>query len=184
MAACRTEGGQRIGAAPSTTSHPPAQQVSPGTALPANPFLAAPRSMASRISIRTIGHVSLPGTAGNLPHRPRAMPGVSGPVNIMAMASTSPDYMWTRSPVVCAMWTCGTVGSNRWLARTLPGVPPIDTRTVDDALDTTFNDPAPKSNPSCAANCTPTGGATFHRSRPTITESSAGVPKCSARRHE
>lgn len=142
VAGCASKNEPPEAATPTATSTT-AQSDASSPAVPANPFLAAPVYGVTHIDSAQSDAFPYPGPKGTFHIDPRAMPRVpGGPVNIMTMASTSPDYMWVTSSAGARYVDVRNNGFDEVARADTPGVAPISAETLDGVLSQTFTDPA------------------------------------------
>ncbi|UFS95210.1 hypothetical protein [Nocardia huaxiensis] len=117
-------------------SAPTSVEIAPGIGPARNPYLAAPRYAITHIYPGNSDSFPDPVPRGTFPIDPARMPRVpGGPVNVMTLASTSPDYMWVSSTSGPRYVKVSDGGFEQVAALDAPGVEPISTPELDKVID-------------------------------------------------
>lgn len=117
------------------------QSVGDGTRPPANPFLAAPVYGITHIDSSQSDTFPYPAPRGTFRVDPRTQPrSAGGPINIMTLASTSPDYMWVASTSGVRYVDVRDGGFTTVAQAAAPGEQAVPAEKLDSVLAQRFTD--------------------------------------------
>lgn len=126
------------------SSGSPVTPIAPGPAAqgPArNPYLAADKYAVTHVDPSQSDSITDPIPRGTFHIDPTRMPrAATGPVNIITMASTSPDYRWVSSSAGVRYVDVSGGGFRQVAALDTPGIPVVSPQALDKVLGQRFTD--------------------------------------------